>query len=104
MASFETCEEFTSRYGYTPQEYLVKVVLGLIHVNPARYDVEGIDPSERAQGIAGDETRKKAALAFVDGTLPFENLLPYMGPVSGDIVHLCAWDEAEIKAAVAARA
>lgn len=98
--SFENCEEFASRYGYPPEEYLIKVVKGLLHPNPARYDIEGIDPSERAQGIAGDATRKAAAEKFLadgftvgeNGLTAWDRLLPYMGSVSHDIVRECSPD------------
>jgi len=108
---FEDCEEFTARYGYSPQEYLIKVILGLIHVNPARWDLDNIDPSERAQNEAGDATRKAAALAFLAGDLKLtggtpddpDTLIPYMGGVSGEIIRRCDWDVEQIRAAVAAR-
>ena len=108
---FAGCDEFETQYGFSPQEYLVKVIVGLIHVNPARWDLDNIDPSERAQGIAGDETRKAAALAFVAGDLPLalgtpdkpDTLLPYMGGVSGEIIRRCDWDVEQIRAAVAAK-
>ena len=97
------CAEFATRMGYSPQEYLIKVIVGLIHVNPARWDIEGIDPSEKAQNEAGDETRKKAALGWLAGTVPFTSLLSYMGSVSPQIVRDCAWDEDQIRTAVQAK-
>ena len=100
MAAPFDCAEFAARYGYSPQEYLVKVIVGLIHVNPARYDIEGIDPSEKAQGERDDQTRKQAALDWVAGKIEFTSLLSYMGGISQQIVRNCPWDEDQIRTAV----
>jgi hypothetical protein len=100
MAAPFDCAAFAARYGYSPQEYLVKVIVGLIHVNPARYDIEGIDPSEKAQGERDDQTRKQAALDWVAGKVEFTSLLSYMGGISQQIVRNCPWDEDQIRTAV----
>ena len=99
MAAPFDCAEFAARYGYSPQEYLVKVIVGLIHVNPARW-VDWPDPSEKAQEEAGDVTRKEAAEGWLAGKIEFANLLPYMGSISPEIVRNCAWDEDQIRTAV----
>lgn len=94
------CAAFATQYGYSPQVYLVKVIVGLIHVNPARWDIVGIDPSEKAQNEAGDKTRQQAALDWVAGKVEFTSLLSYMGGTSQQIVRNCAWDEDQIREAV----
>ena len=100
MAEPLDCAAFAVQYGYSPQEYLVKVIVGLIHVNPGRYDIEGIDPSEKAQGERDDQTRKQAALDWVAGKIEFTSLLSYMGSISQRIVRGCPWNEGEIRTAV----
>jgi hypothetical protein len=88
------CEEFATRYGYAPEEYLVRVIKGLLHPDPRRWDVhfENGATEEAEAGLRGDETRRKAAAEYVAGTRKFENLLPYMGSISGSIVRSCSPD------------
>ena len=78
-----TLEQFTKKYGRSPEQVYSEVVTGLLRPNPDRW--AAFPPDEALYYLRDDRTRQQAVLDYFAGKVPFSAIAGYFGGWYADL-------------------